>query len=195
VVALEREDREMVQKLLFAGADVNARSKGWVTPVAVALQQGSLEMLQLLLDVDADICMPVSFDGSTPLFLGLPFPPMVAELLRAGANVNAVQREGSTALHVAAECGYVESLQMLLGAGAGVHMRDSTGRTALHCAAREGHVAAVEALLSYGANPGASDRKGRSIRMVAARQRHGAVVARVSVALEQQTARSRNAAA
>lgn len=81
---------------------------------------------------------------------------LVRSLLRGGADVNAGQGDGTTALHWAAMSGDVEMVQLLLYAGAN---RESTTRlgsyTPLHLASKGGHFATVGALLENGSNPSA----------------------------------------
>ena len=78
----------------------------------------------------------------------------VRALLRSGADVNAAQSDGMTALHWAAQRGDAEVASVLLFAGATV--RPTTrlgGYTPLHLASRAGHAAVVEQLLAGGADP------------------------------------------
>jgi hypothetical protein len=55
---------------------------------------------------------------------------MVSLLLEHGANVNAVDEAGATALMYQAEFGNARAVTMLLGAGADSTVRDRAGRTA-----------------------------------------------------------------
>uniref|UniRef100_A0A8C9MTN0 Uncharacterized protein n=1 Tax=Serinus canaria TaxID=9135 RepID=A0A8C9MTN0_SERCA len=54
-----------------------------------------------------------------------------------------------TALHIAAEYGHGELINVLLSHGAAINASDSSRDTALHCACRAGHLSAVSALLSW----------------------------------------------
>ncbi len=80
----------------------------------------------------------------------------VRSLLRGGADVNAAQNDGMTALHWAAANGHTEIARTLLYAGATV--RSTTrlgGYTPLHLAARSGDVEIAGILLAAGADPNA----------------------------------------
>ena len=78
----------------------------------------------------------------------------VRTLLQDGADVNAAQGDGMTALHWAAENGDSGLAEMLLQAGANVASVTRLGDyTPLHLASKAGGAEAVEALLSGGADP------------------------------------------
>ncbi|KAK7076930.1 hypothetical protein SK128_018044 [Halocaridina rubra] len=73
-------------------------------------------------------------------------------LLRAGANVNAQDASGVTALHVAAGRGNAKCLLEMLQAGGDVNLGDNNGLIPLHYAARsrrEGAVTCLQLLLKY----------------------------------------------
>ena len=78
----------------------------------------------------------------------------VRALLKDGADVNAAQGDGMTALHWAAEAGDVEMVGMLLYAGAGLESVTRLGDyTPLHLASKAGKEWVVAALLEAGADP------------------------------------------
>ena len=77
----------------------------------------------------------------------------VRRLLREGADVNAAQGDGMTALHWAAERGDGEMGEVLIYAGARVDAGTRIGHyTPLHLAARSAHAAMVELLLRAGSD-------------------------------------------
>lgn len=82
-------------------------------------------------------------------------------LLKQGADVNAAQADGMTALHWAAMRGDAGTAKMLMFAGARLEVLTRNGNyTPLHLAARAGRAAAVSALLDAGADMNAVTSSG-----------------------------------
>jgi ankyrin repeat protein len=79
----------------------------------------------------------------------------VRAALARKADVNAVQTDGSTALHWAAERDDLEMADQLLRAGARVAARTREGVTPLQLAATNGSAAMIDRLLKAGADPNA----------------------------------------
>ena len=77
----------------------------------------------------------------------------VSSLLKKGADVNAVQNDGATALHWAAYLNDADTMAMLLRAGAKVNAKNDLGVTPLALAAQQGATAVIEQLLKAGALP------------------------------------------
>ena len=85
----------------------------------------------------------------------------VRSLVKEGADVNASQGDGMTALHWAALTGNERLVELLIYAGANVHALTRLGNyTPLHLASKEGEAVVVEALLAAGADPNAPTATG-----------------------------------
>jgi ankyrin repeat protein len=100
------------------------------------------------------------------------------KLLKSGADVNAAQGDGMTALHWAASNNDADLAQMLLYAGANVRATTRLGGyTALHLASKAGHVPVMKALLDRGAAAGAATTTGATALMLAAASGNAEAVA------------------
>lgn len=78
---------------------------------------------------------------------------LVRSMLDDGADVNAAQGDGLTALHASAERGHVEIARLLIAAGADLDAETRIGHyTPLHLAGRGGHGHVVLALAEAGAD-------------------------------------------
>jgi len=93
----------------------------------------------------------------------------VRTLIKDGADVNAAQGDGMTALHWAARNGDAAMTQMLLFAGANVKASTRLGGyTPLLMAAEHGHAAVISALIAGGADAKAANTLGTTALMLAA---------------------------
>jgi hypothetical protein len=72
-------------------------------------------------------------------------------LIENGADVNAVDKDKWAALHLAAQNGHVDVVNVLIQSGADVNAVTKKKLTALHLAAREGHKRCALQLLCCGA--------------------------------------------
>ena len=97
---------------------------------------------------------------------------IVQLLLEKGADVNAKDNDGRTALMFAAEKGHTEIVQILLKKGADVNAEDEYGGTALMIAAENGHTEIIKLLLEKGADVNAKDWYGKTALMYAAYYGH-----------------------
>ncbi len=79
---------------------------------------------------------------------------ILESMLAQGADVEAVDESGFSALRIAAMHGYLECIEVLLAHGAEVDAEDSDGKTALHYAVMAGQLSCVHRLLRAGAMKG-----------------------------------------
>ena len=84
-------------------------------------------------------------------------------------DLDAIDDDGATALHLAASSGGCwPAVMVLLEAGADAHMSDRDDLTPLHAAASSGHAPVVDALLARGADPKAASSEGWTVLHAAA---------------------------
>lgn len=101
--------------------------------------------------------------------------------LSCGAPVDAVDESGKTGLHLAAQHGRKDVIDVLVAAGANVDARDQRDRTPLHLAADASEEEALSALLAHRASANARDTYGETaLHSVAAAGKTGLVRKMVS---------------
>lgn len=113
----------------------------------------------------------------------------VRALLAKGADPNAPDHGGRTALHGAAGIAAADTMQALLEAGGDPNWRDEDGNTPLHFAAESapramsigGEVDTIRVLLRAGGDPNRANARGRTPLHVAASSPHGAGAVRALV--------------
>jgi uncharacterized protein len=93
----------------------------------------------------------------------------VAALLKQGADVNAPQPDGATALHWAAHWNDVAAAKVLTAAGAKANAANDYGVTPLFLAATNGSADMIGLLLDAGAKAGAALPSGETVLMTAVR--------------------------
>ena len=95
--------------------------------------------------------------------------PAILSLLKNGADVNAPQPDGATALHWAAYLDAADTTALLIRSGAKVDTPNNYGMTPLALAGANGNATIVDRLLKAGANPNGAVRAGETPLMLAAR--------------------------
>uniref|UniRef100_A0A8B9TMR5 ANK_REP_REGION domain-containing protein n=1 Tax=Anas platyrhynchos TaxID=8839 RepID=A0A8B9TMR5_ANAPL len=124
-----------------------------VTPLHVASQRGNTDVAQQLLQhkasedlglrtcMDVLLCTMQAIKGNTEI---------VKLLLTSGRNKNIDDRNiwRKTALHIAAEYGHGDLINLLLSYGAAINALDNSKDTPLHCACKAGHLNAVISLIN-----------------------------------------------
>jgi len=93
------------------------------------------------------------FDGNTAFLTAIRNQELdiASVLLDKGADINAIDNCGFSALHHVAMRNNLETMAFLLEAGANPNVADSKGRTQLHLQVRFGSKPTIGLLISFGA--------------------------------------------
>jgi ankyrin repeat protein len=130
-----------VKALLAAGADVNAKDGKRETALLKAVFVARGEKIYTSDKMPPDVCLnrrlmglpgcTLRVENTRQLAAGAGSPDCVKALIAAGADLNARDRDGMTALIESAVQGNIECVKALIAAGADVKAKDRHGRTAL----------------------------------------------------------------
>jgi len=145
--------QEMVQRLIAAGALVEAKDNNNCTPFFYSAKGFSdLGAAQVLLEHGADINIQRKRDGYTALHRAAQAGnmKMIAWLIARGADVNRRKEDGGTPLSVAMNKDRLDAVRYLIEHGADINCRDQHSQTPLHYAAGRGIKEIVEVLINKG---------------------------------------------
>ena len=197
-----RNDLVRVERLIRAGADVNAASDLGATAIWAASQNGSAEVVERLLAAGANPNMALRH-GETPLMAASRAgnPTVVEMLLEHGADPNARGPRDQTALMWATSQRRSEVIPMLIRHGADIHARSAVrslfmaqepaphpqhrgwfelgGNTALMFAARVGDLASARYLVAAGADVNTKNAWGITALTMAAYSDFGTLIVRL----------------
>ncbi|UCF81171.1 MAG: ankyrin repeat domain-containing protein [Acidobacteriota bacterium] len=180
-----------VKVLLDAGADMGAKENKYGMSALMLASQGgrrgsNKKIVKLLKKAEAkaydDSVQPKKAEAKVGINSDLleaakaGGTAKVKQLLNKGADVNAKNEYGWTALMKAARYGRTETAKALLDAGADVNAETEKGTTALMFAAAGGHIETVKALMDAGADVNAKTSEGATASMYAAKYGHAEVV-------------------
>jgi len=147
---------------------VSPSGAGEIHEAAVA---GDVAKVRALLDADPSLLESRDDMGNTPLISACFTPPGVrprADVARLpmgrGADVNAKNNWGGTALYLATED--ADLLRNLLEKGAEVNVKAFVGITPLHQAAMGGHIEGAKVLIEHGANLNARSSDGTALHQI-----------------------------
>ena len=169
---------DVVEALIDRGANVNHGiygPEGTTTALIAAAEQGSSNMLELLLEYGADPNHPVRGEGTICMAARIGSIECIETLSLAGADVNQRSlQDGNAAIHICCSC--PDMLEALLALGADADLCNTAGDSALHLVAAAGLLSSVVQLISSGASVSVQNQEGKLPVMLACEGNHDDVV-------------------
>lgn len=191
IQAAERGDVAALDRLIAAGAALEARDGRGRTALLAATHANQVEAARRLMAAGADVNAKDAIQDSPFLYAGAEGRLEILRLTLAhGADLGSVNRFGGTALIPAAHHGHVDTVRLLLATKIAVDHVNRLGWTALLETVILGdggprHVEILKLLLESGADPRIADRDGTAALEHARRRGYAAMAALLSAAAGQ----------
>ena len=191
--AIENKD-EQVTKLFFqAGFDTSLSDTNGKTPLMAAAGSGNMDVLQKILQADAEREKDIDNAKHAPLAYAIQKKQSDAvDALKDGSDWSLVDDDGNTLLHLAANAGDASILTEALSHDIDVNARNKKGETALYLAAKNGDTAAIQALLEKSADKTIADNGGVTPEKAAQTANHPDAAKLVALPKAQQQTPSAN---
>jgi quinoprotein dehydrogenase-associated probable ABC transporter substrate-binding protein len=150
--AAQRNHVPTIKALVARGADVELAAAGGFAPLSLAIEDGKFLAAKSLIELGASVNVTAGADRVTPLMVtasqlavggaakeierrqGLRSTDIATALIERGADVNAVNVQGVSALMIASARGNIPMIGLLLEAGADPAKTSKAGKTAIDIA-------------------------------------------------------------
>ncbi|XP_065217015.1 85/88 kDa calcium-independent phospholipase A2-like [Planococcus citri] len=162
-VACRADKQDCVKALLVAGADVNISSKPLTTPNTLS----AANIGKVVKDHDSKLHEDDIKFGGTPLHWSCS-KEVICDLVVNNCDLNAVNFNGHTALHIMVLRERLECAIALLSHGCEVNAEDEDGNTPLHLAVQKKNVPLIQGLVIFGAKLDSRNKLGETPRHLAA---------------------------
>lgn len=167
--AIINGDIHRVTQELDNGASANQIGQDGLSALHYAAMANQPEIFKLLVAKGGNI-HAVDHHQNTTLYYAarhMADGDFVQYILDNGVAINAQNKIGQSALHMAARLGNISALHTLLINGANATLKNLQGKTALHDAVGTNHVKESLLLIEYGANANAQDNYRKSPKDIA----------------------------
>ena len=172
--AVQRKHADVVQVLIDAGADIEAKDDTGSSPLHLASIEGELTTVKMLVEAGADVratdtkrvtcLMLAAYYGHTDTVRYLVSLPEL--------DLNHQGSKNDTALHSAVQRKHADVVQVLIDAGADIETKNVQGHSPLHLASISRELTTVKMLVKAGADVRATDTNRVTCLMFAAYYGH-----------------------
>jgi hypothetical protein len=171
-----RQGRWFVDRFVELGMDVN-QCRCEISALAHVAQWHEADLVDYLLERGAKVDLPANLgrtallmacgEGSSSIYENEPelreeFIETIRRLLKAGANPNATDSGGYTALDRVVAARWPEAVELLLDHGARLDLSKDKGRFAVERAIAKGDAATMKLLIEFGLQPTIELSKGKT---------------------------------
>ena len=146
-----KERENVVKCLLDHGADMYARDSDNESIIDVAISMGSLDVVKLFIEHGYDVNKKDLIASCLHISINHGFYGIFSALVDAGADVNVVDKDNDTPLHLAASAKNTSFAALLLSKGAKIDAVDKEGFTPLKIAQNVNNKKMIKFLLAHGA--------------------------------------------
>ena len=161
--AVREQLLDVVQFLIYHGADINATTHELYTPLHYATALQNRDIIHILLSAGAN-ANAKSRNGTTALHIASGFSHL-RKLMRPGCGVHYDEHLTDHSSHFYNKSDIVfnpEIIKLLINNGANIESRGECGTTVFHEACRTGRFDLVKLFLQYGADPYTKDEENRT---------------------------------
>ncbi|XP_021376771.1 uncharacterized protein LOC110465343 [Mizuhopecten yessoensis] len=156
--------------LIGIGLPPRAKTSGGSTVLHIAAYNGRFNLVEFIINHMQDIIHPVDESGKSGLHYAAAGGNVKVfnELVHAGLSPQAITKDGSTVLHIAAANKRAELVQYIIENNPIIlPQEDLSGWNALHAAAAVGGIEVISLLVEAGMSPGIPTQIGRTMLHVA----------------------------
>ncbi|PSN29663.1 hypothetical protein C0J52_28092 [Blattella germanica] len=164
--AIELGNEEIAINLLKHGSNPNPKNEYGNTPIHYAAEKHMVKVVECLLELECDIDC-TNTEGETPLMEAIKWrnEEIAINLLKYGANPNAIGKYGNTPMHYA---NLMKVVECLLEFECDIDCTNTEGETPLLKAIKRGNEEIAIKLLKLGSNPNSEDKYGNTVMHFAA---------------------------
>lgn len=151
-LAIKNKNSQLALRLIEHGADVYYTPKNQ-TFLELAIEQELLEVASKLIEQKAHIDYSSVYERTTPLMVAIEknYSAIALELIKSGANLNTVDRDGQTPLIIATIKNNLPIMLSLIESGAQVNSLTDENITPIAVALKQNNAESAQLLIMHGA--------------------------------------------